>query len=384
MNTPDTHTLQTHLQEHAREYFDDFTAEPITVRLRRSSRRINSTLYEFALATESLRHHVLVKIPFAIKNKLSSARMDAVERPRLSPKPSTDQKCQHEYLTLCAIARNVRDAADPRFSAVRVLDLLPQHSVLLMERISACSLNRSLLKASRLSYRSATDVRQACRHGGAWLSFFHRLPNLPQTQTRCQTRDDFIDSIDRFTDYLGRMEDDEFFSRIRKQIIPHAEVSLPDHLPLGLSHGDYAPRNVLVDQGCRVSIIDTLGRWRAPIFEDISRFLCALHVSQPQVWLQGWAYSRRVLDELERHFLQGYFAEHDIPYQQIRLFQCQALLDRWASFVNSCRSSRGIRRWAKNGRRWWWRRYFSYHLRHTIEQLTAKSERQKAMLENVA
>ena len=51
---------------------------------------------------------------------------------------------------------------------------------------------------------------------------------------------------------------------------------LPADLPLGTSHGDYAPRNILVGAHGEVTVLDTLGRWRAPIYSDLGNFLFAI------------------------------------------------------------------------------------------------------------
>jgi hypothetical protein len=94
-----------------------------------------------------------------------------------------------------------------------------------------------------------------------------------------------------------------------------------------------------------VTVFDTVGRWQAPIFEDLSRFVVATD-------LLGARFRRSSLEtELvsvgQRAFLSGYFGEDCIPQPLMNLFTLQALLDRWVGVLYSCGRARGIRRLAK-------------------------------------
>lgn len=108
---------------------------------------------------------------------------------------------------------------------------------------------------------------------------------------------------------------------------------LPDLLPLGIGHGDFAMRNILFDSSDRVIVIDTLAKWRVPIFEDIGCFINGLKMSVPQVISQGLAFSSDKLKAYERLFLHGYFEQRFIPYPAIRLYEILALLDKWSSLI---------------------------------------------------
>ncbi len=362
--------LATHLREHAGQYFGDVSSNP-EVQLRWSSERINSTLYEFRIVAERARHTVLVKIPFAVSSPAANGRGHATlpDRPRLCPKPPRHEKCGWEYSALAEIERRVQELADERFAAVRMLDLLPAQSALVMEKVSARSLSRLLPRAARFRLGATPpELLEAMHRAGAWLRLFHTWPAPPHAQTRHATRVEFVESVRAFTAFLAESGDAPFFASLETTLAAAARQSLPERLPAGWSHGDYAPRNVLVDRAGRVQVIDTMGRWRAPIYEDLGRFLCALHASVPQVWTHGWAYRRQVLCEFERRFLQGYFGAAPIPSAILRLFECLALLDRWASLVQSSRSARGLRGWAKGGRRWWWQSYFQQHMHGLLAQ----------------
>ncbi len=110
---------------------------------------------------------------------------------------------------------------------------------------------------------------------------------------------------------------------------------LPELLPVGLGHGDYAPRNILIGPGARVTVLDTFAKWRVPIYEDIGFFLTQLESCFPQVISQGLAFSSEQLAVYERAFLKGYFGEEPLPYPSIRLYEVLALLDKWSSTIAS-------------------------------------------------
>jgi hypothetical protein len=374
--------LQTHLRQNAATYFADLAGGNVQVELLRPSHRLNSTLYEFQMSANSVRHAVMVKVPFSEKTAVLARhpRATSDERPRLSAKPPLDWKSHYEFLALSTIERHVQGLEDPRFGAVRILDLLPEYSALVMEKADARSLNRVLLGASRFCRpgQNVAELDAAFHRAGAWLRTFHALRPLPHTQQRNQARDDFVNSIRDFTEYLAGSEDRSYFRVIRRTLTERSLRLLPQQLPLGLCHGDYAPRNVLLDRDGRVCAIDTLGNWQAPIYEDLGRFLCALHASVPQLWLRGWAYNQHTLDRLERQFLAGYFGAAEIPFGLIRAFECQALLDRWAAVVHSGRAARGPRRWAKLLRCGWWRGVFSRHLDRMVQRTTSAPEQHLA------
>jgi hypothetical protein len=132
-----------------------------------------------------------------------------------------------------------------------------------------------------------------------------------------------------------------------------------------MGHGDFAPRNILVGPGGRVSVLDTLGRWRAPAFEDIGNFLLAFKAHRLQVYSQGLFLSASRIKQYENQFLRGYFGDDPIPLASIRLFECLAALEKWSSVVHGHGQSRGLRGLGKRCLSLAWAR----HLRRTMAQL---------------
>lgn len=356
-----------HLRHHAKEYFADVRGEPDRVELQRTRRRINSTLHEFIISDGTTEYMILVKSPTPPK---PGARGDSAGRdhPRLFPKVQREVKSRFEFQTMSAIEQHVARLGDPRFGAVRVFDLMPDGQSLVMEKVSERSLSELLRKPSLIA--PAGESRQAfdctVRNAGSWLRRYHALESLGHTQCRGASRADFIASISQFTRHAGEVGERAYYEWLGRELKEVAETILPTALPLGLSHGDYTPSNILAGPSGRIRIIDTLGRWRAPIYEDISRFLMTFKASAPQVRRLG-AHRSQSLVKLEHQFLAGYFEHEPIPLGCIRLFECQALVERAAAFAYRYRESRGWKRIIKGGRAAWWNGF----LRRTAGRLLA-------------
>ena len=107
---------------------------------------------------------------------------------------------------------------------------------------------------------------------------------------------------------------------------------LPLTLPLGLAHGDFAPRNVLADGNGRVTVLDTLARFQAPIYEDLGYFLNDMNTARLQTCSLGSAYSLRFLADCRSALLRGW-SNDPLDHRAIPLFEAQALLDRWCARI---------------------------------------------------
>jgi hypothetical protein len=202
-----------------------------------------------------------------------------------------------------------------------------------MEEVNDPSLRSLFVRENRLQklFTSASP-NEAFRNAGSWLRAYHSLP-LKATD-RHQSRAEFIDANIKLTDYLtSTMEDARFFQEVASTINAAALAVLPDSLPVGLSHGDYAMRNILVGAGNRVTVLDTLARWRTAIYEDIGYFLTNLKVAWPQVISQGLVFKESLIEQCEKAFLSGYFDSEPVPIRAIKLYEIQALLDRWSGRV---------------------------------------------------
>jgi aminoglycoside phosphotransferase (APT) family kinase protein len=114
-----------------------------------------------------------------------------------------------------------------------------------------------------------------------------------------------------------------------------AEAVLPEHLPLAVGHGDYAPRNVFLRTDGRVSVFDPMLRWSVPRYEDLARFLVALRLSGNQVLTQGATHAAGDLDSRERAVVDGYGGGEKLPLAELRCYQLLITLDRWSALIGS-------------------------------------------------
>jgi aminoglycoside phosphotransferase (APT) family kinase protein len=118
---------------------------------------------------------------------------------------------------------------------------------------------------------------------------------------------------------------------------------LPDPLPTVITHGDFAPRNILVDPAGRMAVIDLLARWQAPPFEDLAGFLVALQTSRANAATRGLVFGRTI-ERLEPAFLGGYYGSEPVPRDAIRVFELLLLLDKWSARSIRNRTLGGVRR----------------------------------------
>lgn len=329
-----------HLHDHARDYFPVQAAMGVQVELTDRWVRNNSQLYRFSIGANHEHHFVYVKVPSVRGSKGSRA----VTRPYLIPETDSDIKFQLHATTLDVIHRHFSQLNDPRFGMVRVLDTLPDSDAFVMEEASGEIMRRLLNRASRFSLASAPQqLNTAFNNAGSWLRIFHQDVPLPDCVEKIHdTRSDYVEAINRFTGYLSEVLDDQvFFGKMASDLAVVARDVLPDQLPLGLRFGDFGLTNILVEPDGRVTGIDTMAKWQAPIYEDIAWFLTALKAYNMQSYSQGLAFSANKVKQLEQSFLTGYFGTDVIPVAEIRLYEILRLLERWSAKVCRINSRSG-------------------------------------------
>lgn len=364
------------LRGRSKEFFG--FADRVDVQLRKENHRRHSSIYRFKVASRTHCHEILVKVPIGPTDKKyaqSIGHEGSRDRPRLFSRVEPKNKATYEYSALSRIADHLETLHDPRFGSIRMFGFLPDHDALIMEMVRQPPLRKLFLQMNRVCRPFVSiDLHQAFRNSGAWLSMYHQLPGLNQTRRRNESRSDFLDSIDKFSEYLiASAKRETFFDTLRTQIKDAARAVLPVELPLGSVHGDFAPRNILVGEAGQVTVFDTLARFQAPIYEDIAKFLITLKGSGLQMSSQGLLYSSKLLADYENGFLLGYFGEHPIPLRIIRLFEVQLLLELWAAIVYQHRESSGVRRIAKSIRRVTWTRFISQYIHHILTDLFGHS-----------
>ncbi len=324
-----------HLSKNAPQYFTNLGEGQAQIEFINKQARTNSTFYRFDIRMDNQHRRILVKTPPVSKVAQPVNPVDAagLDRPRLTSKADLATKSHLEYKMLTNLHAHFGHPDDQRFGALHVFDFLPEQRAIVMEESSAPSLRQVFAKTNRLRYPfRRMDLSRVFHNAGAWLRKYHAFPKLEHTQARHEGRTDFTKSIHSFTNFLVDIQPDKrYFQHVEPITTASADNLLPDHLPMGLGHGDYAMRNILVGNNERVIVFDTLGRWQVPIYEDIAYFLFRLKFAGIRAVSQGLAFNQRQLAKYEREFLDGYFGCETIPCAVIRLFEIQALLDYWSS-----------------------------------------------------
>src|SRR5215207_2546562 len=334
MNNHRDTVLMDHIREHAARYFPGLVSEKICVQLLDKEERPSALLYRFEVKDEAQIRSVFVKVP--LHNSLGGQPNASVyEKPFLSQRSESIDMHRLHYTALTTMYDYFTGLDNKQLGAIRVLDYLPQYHAVLTEESSDPKLQRLFLSESRLrSPFTHTELTAAFQNVGVWLHMYHTMPKKEDVQVRHKHREDYIEAVTQLTDFLARSWGHEsFFKQTASIIIKTAREILPESLPLGLGHGDYAMRNILIGPNARVTVLDTFAKWRTPIYEDIGYFLNGLKMAYPQVISQGLLFRSSQLDAYEQAFLKGYFGSRTIPYPIIQLYEILALLDKWASLL---------------------------------------------------
>jgi len=357
--------LARHLCDSAPQYFDLNRCHPVKTELVGKHRRHGSTVYRFRVTAEGACHRVVVKVPgnSTPRTRPSDERAHTPDRPRLFPKADIGVRAWLEHVTLTRMREYFEALHDPRFGVVRILDFVPEHNAVVMNEVDEPQVAVLLKSAGRLRRPlSLAKLGDVFRHTGAWLRIYHGLPPLGHTRRRQHTRVEFVELTQAFTMFIAPEHASEtFVQTVSTQVETVALATLPAELPLGMGHSDFAPHNCFAGAHGRVTVFDTVGRWQAPIYEDLGHFLVALKSIVPHVQGRSLVFDNTTIRSLENAFVGGYFGSAPVPIMAIRLFEIQALLDRWCSMKYSLERATGWRKPIKHsltiGRATFFRRY---------------------------
>ncbi len=323
----------------AQRYFPELPAESARAVLRRSYRGALSTVFEFELQAGGASRRVMLKLP-ALSVGRSEPDVLAADRPRVAPVLAARERIESEHAALSAIEARLHALADPRFGWVRVLDFLADEQAMLTERASDPPLKQRLARAHRLAPAArAQELLVPFRNAGAWLRLYHDLPPLEHTRERGASPQEFAEILRRLAEFLAAAGAPSGLAQLARDCARRAQLEFPAALSLGTSHGDLAPRNVLVGSAGRVTLLDTRAAWRAPRWEDLAYFGVSLRSARAQLYSGGLFFREAIIEQLEAAFAEGYFGAEPVPQTQLRLFRIQCLLDRWASIVHAERRS---------------------------------------------
>ena len=250
------------------------------------------------------------------------------ERPRLMPVTEAGIRQTLEFEALRLLERRLNEVGDQRLRAIRALAVLQNSGALVMEAYAGRPLARLLLR-STVRHRSAVSRPAALANAaGAWLRVLHDTPAGESSPVRQGSPDELAACFTKFGDFLATAAPSRDLARTID--IGRASAAGVADLPVAMSHGDFAPRNILVDGQGRIAVIDLLARWQAPRYEDLAAFLLAMRTSRVNATTSGLLFGRAI-DRLEPAFLAGYFGSDPVPLHEIRLYELLLLLDKWAA-----------------------------------------------------
>lgn len=321
--------LTAHLQERTALYLPGH--DRAAVRLLRADERVQSRLYRFQLCAGGCRRTLLVKLGLASP----APSRAAIDRPRIAPCADGSWAADSEYRALALIHRRFAGMGDPRFGSIAVFDRLPDRDGFVMEAVDWRNLRTLSLRRGRLPWAAGRrDLLPVFRNAGAWLRIYHQLDAPPAAGDVQPTRADFVEFTDALTRYLEpRTGERPFLMRVRDALGDAAATHLPARLPLALAHGDYAMRNILVGPAHRVTVLDTLARFRACVYRDVGYFLADLAASPLAAWSSGSLYHPSQIAGYRAAFLEGYFDGAADAEPAVRLYEVQTTLERWSSLA---------------------------------------------------
>jgi hypothetical protein len=323
--------LAEHLHERVDEYFPEEPASPEEIQLIGEQVRPASSLLRFAVRYGDHERVLLIKMSTAARSDRPAQSKRETDRPRVAPLLDGNAAFVLEYRALQCIHQHFINLGDPRFGAVRVFEMLPEQNAVVMEALTQPNLRELVLRHGR---RPSGDLSQVFRNCGAWLHAYHDLPGMDPAESWQVGREGFAESVEALSSYLaGHLGSTTFFARLAERTKSLAHAWLPEELPLGLAHGDYAMRNILVGPGHRVTVLDTPARYRTAIYRDVACFLANLRWSRLSGLAGGAVFHLARSNEYRKAFLAGYFGDAARCSGAIHLYEIQAILERWATVV---------------------------------------------------
>jgi Ser/Thr protein kinase RdoA (MazF antagonist) len=258
-------------------------------------------------------------------------------RPRLAAVAPAAIRPALELRVLRAVeALFARD--DARFGAVKALGIVDDGRAVVTVAIQGVSLGDVLRRGRKAM--PAINPEEAVGRAGAWLRTFHDGPPFGDLESRQAPRDEVVAAIRNLGEYLRAAAPSRGLDRVIEDAVTATGV-LPPELDVRPVHGDFAPRNLIIGRDGRLTAIDLLGRWRAPIYEDLGTFLVALGSGRLPAVVGEWTY-RRPRRVLESAFLTGYFGSDPRPDREIALYEALLLLDKWSARLSRL-GRRGVR-----------------------------------------
>lgn len=306
-------------------YPDRIAGAPAQVSIEADDRRsINRVIRLLVSAGDSPVARLIIKT----ENLESPVATTSDDRPRLFPITEPGRRVALEFAALRLLEQRLTQVGDERLRPIRALAVLEGSMALVMEAYAGRPLHRLLLRGTLRQARTTARPSALANAAGAWLRVLHETPAGDDVPVRQGSPAELADAFGRFGEYLTAARPSRDLSRTIA-IGKEAAAAIVE-LPVGIGHGDFAPRNILVDSRARIAVIDLLARWQAPCYEDVAAFLLAMRTSRANASTRGMLFGRAI-DRLEPAFLEGYFGERPVPTRELRVYELLLLLDKWSA-----------------------------------------------------
>lgn len=313
-------TVLGHLRQEGPRWYPELGPAPVDVTVLAHTLRARS-----AVTTVLLGHSVRAVV------KVARPGATVEDRPRLGIGARDLPRRDHlEWNGLCLAWEAFGHPTRPGLAAVRPLAHLPDERAIVMSHLDGVSARAVVADASRAGRPGKPgphDINVVLRRMGAWLATFHAqgsgTPEFRGSQAELAT------VAQTYASHLSARAPAAAALAARLAAEPPAGV------PLGLGHGDFAPRNGIVTDEGEVAVIDVLGRWRLPILEDLALMLLELRSGGRQLLLAGHAFPAARLRAAEEALLDGYggAAGSDVDRRALAWFVGLVLVDRWAAHL---------------------------------------------------
>ncbi len=327
----DESAVATALSDRAAEWLG--SEAPGSATIDRVERRAQSTLVRATIAAGGDERPIVVKIPLP-------PRPGTIGGYRLfDPVADPVEKSRFEYATLAAVDRIVTSRDDDRFGRIRAYGHLPELAAVVVGVVSGRTLDQELRRGRRSRPNDGRQLELLGRTG-ALLELVHSA-STDHMVARSSTVDQILSEIDNLFRHVSVSGRGRRVARRVEAIVERfaRPANWPSRVVMG--HGDFAPRNIFVDDDLRVTTIDSLGRFQIPPQEDVAYLLVELSTGSTRFSSPGLPWSAEWVGRLREAFLTGYPMADD---PVLWLFELRALLDKWRSLVDrsASRSSRVV------------------------------------------
>lgn len=242
------------------------------------------------------------------------------------------------------------------FSVPHVYDFLPEHNVMVMEKIESARLGDVLIKGVNAYWKNKNGAYELLfRRCGHWLERFHAFTCVDHRfKMNAEVHLRKFRKVARICQVYGLPKG--LIEAVEKRMQSLCQYIEQAHFDIALKHGDFQPNNILVRNN-QITVIDISGYKNDVTIKDICNFLVGFQVMLIRS-LQLLP-DKRLNGILKRSFLDGYFNDKTIPLDPVQFFSLLGLLE---SFEKMCaRRGKGLRELRI-------RPYFQELIRQTLEE----------------